>query len=180
MKAHNHFSKKWLYDCPHAGPTSWLNSPLTRTCSTCYKLSCKIMEVSRPVQVCDRILHYSAYKFCPGLDNDSYMDKHHNQIWHHHHPSKVQVTVSPFKRVQSSDCTMQHKPPKNALKAEKSSLTVLCGVYGVSQIMHYCVVNVSLCCKIKQQQPSSNYPLQYMFPTSLKEEEQHTARVKQI
>ena len=43
------------------------------------------------------------------------------------HPSQVQLTTSPFKRVQSSHCTMWHKLPKNATKAQKSSLSVLCG-----------------------------------------------------
>ena len=118
----------------------------------------------------------STYKFCPGFDYDSYMDRYYNKI--RYHIAKVQVTTSPFRRVQSSDCTMWHKLPKNAAKAEKSSLTVLCGMCKrlrseLDRALQRCT-GYSPHCKVKRQQPSSNYPLKYMSPASLKRRKSNT------
>ena len=117
------------------------------------------------IQVLSRLCHY-----------DSYMDRYYNKI--RYHIAKVQVTTSPFRRVQSSDCTMWHKLPKNAAKAEKSSLTVLCGMCKrlrseLDRALQRCT-GYSPHRKVKRQQPSSNYPLKYMSPASLKRRKSNT------
>ena len=172
-------SQKRLHDCPPAGPTSLARLTVDENMQYTLQVLLHTIEsgeVESPEQfteLCDRISDNSTYKFCPGFDYDSYMDRYYNKICYH--IAKVQVTTSPFRRVQSSDCTML---PKNAAKAEKSSLTVLCGMCKrlcseLDRALQRCM-GYSPHRKVKRQQPSSNYPLKYMSLASLKRRKSNT------
>ena len=174
--------QKQLHDCPPAGYTSL--AKLRVDGNGQYKLQVLLHTIeSRELEctdqfkeLCNRISDYSKYKFCPGFDYDACMSKYHKKI--RYHPSKVQITTHPFKRVQSSKCTMWFKLTKNASAADKTSLTALCGI-----CKHLCSEldrSLQRCCsysprrKVKRQQPSSNYHLKYMSPASLKKRKSNT------
>ena len=174
-------SQRKLRECPPAGPTSLAR--LTVDDNHEYMLqvllhtikSGKLESVDHFLKLCNKISDYSTYKFCPGFDYNSYMENYHEKI--RYHPSQVQITT-PFKRVQSSCCTMWHKLPKNATKAQKSSLSVLCGACKrlrgqLDRTLQHCT-SYSPRRKIKRQQPSSNFPLKYMSPASLKKRKSNT------
>lgn len=104
------------------------------------------------------------------------MSKYHEKI--RYHPSNVQITAHPFKRVQSSKCTMWYKLPKNASAAETASLSVLCSTCKrlrseLDRSLERCT-GYSPRRKVKRQQPSSNYPLKYMSPASVKKRKSNT------
>ena len=175
-------SQRRLHDCPPAGPTSLARLTVDENMQYTLQVllhsieSGKLESVDQFAELCDKISDYSKYKFCPGFDYDSYMEKYHNKI--RYHPSKVLVTTSPFKRVQSSNCTMWHKLPNNAPKAQKLSLSVLCGMCKrlrgeLDRALKRCT-SYSPRRKLKRQQPSSNYPLKYMSPASLKKRKSNT------
>lgn len=160
---------------PPAGPTSLAR--LTVDENDQYSLqvllhtieSGKVESIDQFLKLCDKISDYSTYKFCPGFDYDSYMENYREKI--QYHPSQVQITTNPFKRVQSSHCTMWYKLPKNATKVQKSLLSVLCGackrLWGqLDRALQHCT-SYGPRRKIKRQQSSSNYPLKYMSPASL-------------
>ena len=175
-------SQRKLHDCPPAGPTSLARLTVDENMQYSLQVllhtieSGKLESVDQFLKLCNKIPDYSTYKFCPGFDYDTYMEKYNDKI--RYHPSQVQVTRSPFKRVQSSHCTMWHKLPKNATKAQKSSLSVLCGsckrLWGqLDRALQRCM-SYSPRRKIKRQQPSSNYPLKYMSPAILKKRKGNT------
>lgn len=175
-------TQKQLHDCPPAGYTSLARLSVDGNAQ--YKLqvllhtieSGELESTDQFKELCGRISDYSKYKFCPGFDYDAYMSKYHKKI--RYHPSKVQVTTHPFKRVQSSKCTMWYKLPKNASAADKASLTVLCGECKrlrseLDRSLQRCV-GYSPRRKVKRQQPSSNYPLKFMSPASHKKRKSNT------
>ena len=175
-------TQKQLHDCPPAGYTSLAR--LSVDSNAQYNLqvllhtieSGELESTDQFKQLCDRISDYSKYKFCPGFDYETYMNEYHKKI--RYHPSKVQITTHPFKRVQSCKCAMWYKLPKNAPAADKASLTALCGMCKrlrseLDRSLKRCV-GYSPRRKVKRQQPSSNYPLKYMSPASLKKRKSNT------
>ena len=175
-------TQKQLHDCPPAGYTSLARLSVDGNAQ--YKLqvllhtieSGELESTNQFKELCGRISDYSKYKFCPGFDYDVYMSKYHEKI--RYHPSKVQVTTHPFKRVQSSKCAMWYNLPKNASAADKASLTVLCG--RCKRLRSELDRSLLRCTgysprrKIKRQQPSSNYPLKFMSPASRKKRKSNT------
>ena len=103
-------TQRKLHDCPPAGYTSLARLSVDGNAQ--YKLqvllhtieSGELENTDQFKELCDRISDYSKYKFCPGFDYDAYMSNYYKKI--RYHPSKVQITTHPFKRVQSSKCTM--------------------------------------------------------------------------
>ena len=175
-------SQRSLRDCPPAGPTSLARLTVDENMQYTLQVllhsieSGELKSVGQFMELCDKISDYSAYKFCPGFDYDTYMDKYHDKI--RYLPSKVRVTTSPFKRVQSTHCTMWHKLSKNASRAQKSSHSVICCKCKrlrseLDRALKRCT-GYSPRRKIKRQQPSSNYPLKYLSPTSLKKRKSNT------
>ena len=175
-------SQRKLHNCPPAGHTSLARLTVDENMQYSLQVllhtieSGEVESVDHFMKLCDKISDYSTYKFCPGFDYDLYMEKYHSKI--RYHPSQIQITTSPFKRVQSSHCTMWHKLPKNATKAQKSSLSVLCSTCKrlrgqLDRALQRCT-SYSPRRKIKRQQPSSNYPLKYMSPASLKKRKSNT------
>lgn len=175
-------SQRKLHDCPPAGPTSLARLTVDENMQYSLQVllhtieSGKVESTDHFAKLCNKISDYSSYKFCPGFEYELYMEKYYTKI--RYHPSQVLITTSPFKRVQSSLCKMWHKVPKNATKAQKSSLSMLCGtckrLRGELDRASKRCANYSPRRKIKRQQPSSNYPLKYMSPASLKMRKRNT------
>ena len=127
-----------------------------------------IMESLNDVDcIMSMVSQKSTYKFCPGLEYQSYFDHYFAVI--HYHIKPIHLWERPFQQIDSVSCKLLHQLPQNATAEEKSLYSVTC-----KECKRLCTLlnhqrkrsNVSLSKKLQRQQPSSHFKIKYLFPAS--------------
>lgn len=135
------------------------------------------------IKVCNSLLHSNGFVYCPRIDYQEYYDKHYSVI--RFHSKQVNLSTTPFQRVDAKGCLRWHKLPKNATLKEQASTEVLCSFCKrlLRDLEHQKKRSalVSPSRRIKRQAASSNYPTKYLSPASIqkkmhKQREQKTKR----
>ena len=122
------------------------------------------------VELCNGLLHSKGFVFCPGIGYQEYHDNYYSVI--RFHSKQVNLTNSPFKRVDSKGCLCWYQLPKNATLLEKSSDKVLCSpckrLVSDLECQKRKSILVSPRKRSERQLASSNYPTKYLSPASVK------------
>ena len=91
-----------------------LNSSQNNTIESLNDVDCIMSIVSQK----------STYKFCPGLEYQSYFDHYFAVI--RYHIKAVRLWERPFQRIDSVSCKLLYQLPQNATAEEKSLYSVTC------------------------------------------------------
>ncbi|XP_065907460.1 uncharacterized protein [Dysidea avara] len=149
----------------------------------CYNVQALLVSVKEGVvstdkefvELCNSLRHCKGFVFCPGISYQRYQDEYYSVLRFHN--KQVNLTESPFLRVESKSCLRWYKLPKNATFAEQASDEVLCTHCKrlVSRLEDRKKIseNVSPCRRVKRQSASSNYPIMYLSPASVKKRKEN-------
>ena len=121
------------------------------------------------IKVCNSLLQSHGFVFCPGIDYQEYHDKYYSVI--RFHSKQVNLSTTPFQRVDAKGCLRWYRLPKNASLKEQASSEVLCSFckHLLRDLEHQKKRSalVSPGRRIKRQAASSNYPSKYLSPASI-------------
>ena len=76
-----------------------------------------VTTIDEYLALCDQIADKGGYKFCPGIDPDTYKTMYYDVI--RYDPKSLRRTMHPVQRIDSCKCTLWHKLAKNASIFEK-------------------------------------------------------------
>ena len=120
------------------------------------------------IQVCNSLLRSQGFVYCPGIGYQEYHNKYYSVI--HFHSKQVNLSNTPFQRVDAKNCLRWHRLPKNATLKEQASSEVLCSFCKrLVRDLEYQKKRSALVSpgrRVKRQAASSNYPTKYLSPAS--------------
>ena len=120
------------------------------------------------VGLCKSLLKSNGYVFCPGIDYTKYIETYYSVI--RFHCKQVDVTETPFQRVNAKGCLWWFQLPRNAMTEEKIADEVCCSYCKRlrSDLEHQKKRSalVSPAKRVKRQAANSNYPNKYLSPPS--------------
>lgn len=177
--------QKATFDVPPAGHISVARILLYQIESMEYRYETQILfttfnsgtihTAKEFLDICSIISEKAEYKFCPGLNVDHYYEYFFAII--RYHVESCRVWEYPFKRIDSRNCLLWHKLPRNAPLEDHDKSTVLCRACKrlCSDLEHQRRrSNVSPTKRAKRQLPSSHFKLKYLSPKSVTKRKQAT------
>ena len=134
-----------------------------------------ITTVDEYLELCHQIAGKGGYKFCPGIDPNSYKTTYYDVI--RYDPKSLRRTTHPVTRIDSYKCILWHKLAKHASIFEKDMDAVMCPACkrlrnDLNQRLKK-VKSIDLQHKENRVQPSSHFPEKYLSPKSLKKKRQN-------
>ena len=131
-----------------------------------------ITTIDEYLALCNQIASKNGYKFCPGIDPDTYKTIYHDVI--RYDPTNLRRTMHPVRRIDSCKCILWHKLAKNASIFEKDMDAVMCPACKrlcneLNQRLKK-VKSTNLQQKENRLQPFSHFPEKYLSPKKPEEE----------
>ena len=134
-----------------------------------------ILFIDDYLALCEQIAGKGGYKFCPGIDPNTYKTTYYDII--RYDPKSLRHTMHPVQRIYSCKCILWHKLAKNASIFEKDMDAVMCPACkrlrnDLDQWLKK-MSSTNLQQKENRVQPSSHFPEKYLSPKSLKKKRQN-------
>ena len=134
-----------------------------------------ITTIDDYLALCEQIAGKGGYKFCPGIDPNTYKTTYYDII--RYDPKSLRRTMHPVQRIDSCKCILWHKLAKNASIFEKDMDAVMCPACkrlrnDLDQRLKK-MRSTNLQQKENRVQPSSHFPEKYLSPKSLKKKRQN-------